>query len=100
LAPYSASKGAIDALIRSLAADWAPAGIRINGLAPGYFITDMTAALRRNERSRSALLERILLDRFGEASELVAAALYLASPSSSYVTGATLVVDGGWTAAR
>jgi NAD(P)-dependent dehydrogenase (short-subunit alcohol dehydrogenase family) len=97
LAAYSASKGAIDALVRSLAADWALSGIRVNVLAPGYFSTDMTEGVRRSERSRSALLDRILLNRFGEASELVPAVLFLASPDSSYVTGSTLVVDGGWT---
>lgn len=99
LGAYSASKGAVEALVRNLAVDWAEFGIRVNALAPGYFETDMTAGLRNSRRFASALLQRVPMGRFGDPAELVPAAVFLASPASSYVTGSVLAVDGGWTAA-
>lgn len=99
MAAYSASKGATDALTRTLALEWAKRGIRVNAVSPGYFETGMTEGLRSNDRWRSHLLERIPMGRFGVPTEVVSAVLYLASPASSYVTGSNLVVDGGWTAA-
>lgn len=99
MTPYSASKGAVDALTRSLALEWADQGVRINTLSPGYFETDMTEALREHEKWRSHLLERIPLGRFGAPEDLVAAALFLASDASGFMTGSNVVVDGGWTAA-
>jgi NAD(P)-dependent dehydrogenase (short-subunit alcohol dehydrogenase family) len=98
LAAYSASKGGIDALTRTLAVEWAPRGIRVNALAPGYLETEMTAGLREHERWGEALLARVPLGRFGTTAEIAAATLFLASDASSYVTGATLCADGGWTA--
>lgn len=99
LASYAASKGGLELLTRSLAIEWAAKGIRVNSLAPGYLNTDMTSGLREHRELRSRLLGRIPLGRFGEPDEIAAAALFLAGPASSYVTGATLLVDGGWTAA-
>ena len=99
MAAYSASKGAVDALSRTLALEWASRGIRVNTLSPGYFETDMTEALRGHQKWRGHLLSRIPMGRFGAPEELVSAALYLASDASGFVTGATMVVDGGWTAA-
>ena len=99
MAAYSASKGATDALTRTLALEWAKRGIRVNAVSPGYFETEMTEGLRSNDRWRSHLLERIPIGRFGVPTEVVSAVLYLASPASSYVTGSNLVVDGGWAAA-
>lgn len=99
MAAYSASKGAVDALTRTLALEWAPKGIRVNALSPGYFETDMTEALRDHDRWRGHLLSRTPLGRFGVPQELVSAALFLASDASGYMTGSNLVVDGGWTAA-
>jgi NAD(P)-dependent dehydrogenase (short-subunit alcohol dehydrogenase family) len=96
---YSASKGAVDALSRTLALEWAPSGIRVNTLAPGYFETDMTEGLRGHDKWRDHLLSRTPLGRFGAPEELVSAALFLASDASAYMTGSTMVVDGGWTAA-
>ena len=96
---YSASKGAVDALTRTLALEWAPSGIRVNTLSPGYFETDMTEALRGHDRWREHLLSRTPMGRFGAPAELVSAALFLASDASAYMTGSNLVVDGGWTAA-
>lgn len=99
MAPYSASKGAIDALTRTLALEWAERGVRVNTLAPGYFETDMTEALRDHAKWRQHLLDRIPLGRFGIPEELVSAALFLGSDASAFMTGSTMVVDGGWTAA-
>lgn len=98
LAAYSASKGGTEALTRTLALEWAEYGIRVNAVTPGYFKTEMTEGLRGHPRWREQLLARIPLSRFGEPHELVPAVLFLASPASTYVTGSTLVVDGGWTA--
>lgn len=99
MAAYSASKGAVDALSRTLALEWAVRGVRVNILAPGYFETDMTKGLRDHEKWRGRLLARTPLGRFGAPDELVSAALFLASDASAFMTGSTIVVDGGWTAA-
>lgn len=99
MAAYSASKGAVDALTRTLALEWAGRGIRVNTLSPGYFETDMTEALREHPKWGDHLLARIPMGRFGVPEELVSAALFLASSASGFMTGANMVVDGGWTAA-
>ncbi|MDN4160200.1 SDR family NAD(P)-dependent oxidoreductase [Nocardioides abyssi] len=99
MAPYAASKGAVDALTRTLALEWAERGVRVNTLSPGYFETDMTEGLRGHDKWRAHLLGKIPLGRFGVPEELVSAALFLASDASGFMTGANLVVDGGWTAA-
>lgn len=99
MAPYSASKGAVDALTRSLALEWVEHGVRVNALSPGYFETDMTEALREHAKWRAHLLERIPMRRFGVPEELVSAALFLGSDASGFMTGSNVVVDGGWTAA-
>jgi gluconate 5-dehydrogenase len=95
-AAYSASKGALIALTRDLAVKWGPFGIRVNALAPGFFPTHMTEKLlARNEQLVRA---RTPLGRIGKTGELAAAALYLCSPASDYVTGQVLAVDGGMSA--
>lgn len=98
LVAYAASKGGLEMVTRTLAVEWASRGIRVNSVAPGYLETEMTAALRESERWSGSLLSRIPLGRFGTPAEVAAAALFLASGVSSYVTGTTFFVDGGWTA--
>ncbi len=96
--PYCATKGGVEMMTRALAIEWARSGVRVNCIAPGYFETDLTAGMRGHEHLSRRLLAHIPLDRFGAVSEIVGAAVFLASPASSYVTGQSIVVDGGWTA--
>ncbi|MGB2850762.1 MAG: glucose 1-dehydrogenase [Solirubrobacterales bacterium] len=95
---YTATKGAIVSLTRELAVRWAGRGIRVNALAPGYFPTEMTESEIETDDGLRFIGERTPLGRPGRVDELQGALLYLASDASSYVTGHTLVVDGGWTA--
>lgn len=97
-AAYSASKGGVAALSRSLAIDWAKDGIRVNAVAPGVVITPMTAEFRENERFVAAVERRIALSRMLTAEEVAEAMIFLGSPRASGITGVTLPVDGGWTA--
>ena len=95
---YAAAKHAVVGLTRALANEWAAEGITVNAIAPGYVATENTAALRRDETRMLDLLARIPMGRFGEPDEIAGAAVFLASPAAAYVTGSTLVVDGGWLA--
>jgi 2-dehydro-3-deoxy-D-gluconate 5-dehydrogenase len=93
---YAAAKSGVTGLTKALANEWAALGLNVNALAPGYIATDNTKALREDpERSRS-ILERIPAGRWGQASDLGGAAVFLASAASDYVNGITLPVDGGW----
>jgi 2-dehydro-3-deoxy-D-gluconate 5-dehydrogenase len=93
---YTASKSAITGLTKALANEWTPKGVNVNAIAPGYIATDNTQALQDDpERSRS-ILERIPAGRWGAASDLGGAAVFLASSASDYVSGIVLPVDGGW----
>jgi NAD(P)-dependent dehydrogenase (short-subunit alcohol dehydrogenase family) len=97
-APYSAAKGAIEALTRTLAIEWAPDGIRVNAVCPGVVATRMvTDNIASGAASAESLRSGIPLARFGKPEEIAAAVAFLATPESSYVTGQTLVVDGGAT---
>lgn len=98
LAAYSATKGGIHALTRTLALEWAHRGVRVNSVSPGYFETDLTKGLREHPVHSKALLDRVPLGRFGTAAELVPLVQFLISPGSSYVTGADFTIDGGWSA--
>ncbi|MDE1154084.1 MAG: glucose 1-dehydrogenase [Micavibrio sp.] len=96
---YCAAKGGVELLTKQLAFDWAAKGIRVNAVAPGYFETDLTEGLRNHPGLSSQVTGRTPMGRFGHPDELIGACLFLASPASSYVTGHSLAVDGGWTAA-
>jgi len=97
-AAYVASKTALIGLTRELAVQWARAGVRVNAIAPAYFATEITESMFDNAKSRAWIESNTPLGRPGEIHELDGALLFLASDASSYVTGTTLVVDGGWTA--
>jgi len=93
---YAASKGAIASLVKALANEWASKGVNVNGIAPGYISTDNTDALRNDPVRSKSILDRIPAARWGETEDFKGAAVYLASPASSYVNGTILTVDGGW----
>lgn len=93
---YSAAKGAIAQLVKALSNEWASQGVQVNGIAPGYIVTDNTAALRANPERNSAILARIPAGRWGQPADLAGATVFLASAASNYVSGELLVVDGGW----
>jgi NAD(P)-dependent dehydrogenase (short-subunit alcohol dehydrogenase family) len=94
-AAYHASKGGIEALTRALAIELAPLGVRVNAIAPGTVLTDMNREVMADSTYRQRAIERIPLGRFGEASEVAAAILFLASPLAAWITGVVLPVDGG-----
>lgn len=93
---YAASKGAIGSLVKALANEWAPKGINVNGIAPGYIATDNTDALRKDPERSLSILSRIPAGRWGQTEDFKGAAVFLASDASSYVHGTILTVDGGW----
>jgi len=95
---YAASKSAIAGLTRALANEWAAQGINVNAIAPGYFDTNNTAALRADPVREPAILARIPAGRWGQPQDLGGAAVFLASRASDYVHGIVLPVDGGWLA--
>ncbi len=98
VASYTASKHAVAGLTKLMANELASKGITVNAIAPGYMDTDNTEALRNDPGRSRAILDRIPVGRWGEPSDLDTAVLFFASPSSSYVTGQVLAVDGGWLA--
>jgi 2-deoxy-D-gluconate 3-dehydrogenase len=93
---YAASKGGVAQLTKALANEWAPKGIQVNAIAPGYFATTNTEALQADETRNRQILERIPAARWGQPEDLAGAALFLSSAASNYVTGTILTVDGGW----
>ena len=96
-APYSSSKGGVVQLAKSLAVAWAKDNIQCNAILPGWFMTELTAAIPANQPDRYDLISRrIPTGRWGEPEELQGAVVFLASPASNYVTGAVLTVDGGY----
>jgi NAD(P)-dependent dehydrogenase (short-subunit alcohol dehydrogenase family) len=94
---YNTSKGAVINMTRELAAQWAKRGVRVNALAPAWFHTEMTEGMFDNERSIQFIERRTPMGRAGRPEELLGALLLLASDASSYMTGQTIAVDGGWT---
>ena len=97
MAAYTAAKAGVVGVTRDLAAEWGTRGIRVNALAPGYFPTEMTGGLE-HPKAIERIERRTLLGRVPRTDELDGALLFLASDASSYMTGQTLVIDGGWTA--
>ncbi len=95
---YAASKGGVMQLTKALANEWASKGIQVNAIAPGYFATDNTEALRADATRNKEILSRIPTGRWGDAEDLQGAVIFLASKASDYVTGHILTVDGGWMA--
>jgi gluconate 5-dehydrogenase len=98
IAAYTASKGAVKMLTKGMAIDWGQHGIQVNGLGPGYFKTELTEALVKDEAFSSWLIGRTPSRRWGDVEDLVGAAVFLASAASNFVNGHILYVDGGVTA--
>jgi NAD(P)-dependent dehydrogenase (short-subunit alcohol dehydrogenase family) len=95
---YAASKGGINAMTKGLAQEWANRGITVNAIAPSYFETDMTEASRENENANALITSKTPLARFGKVEELIGLVIYMAGDNSSYMTGAVIPLDGGWSA--
>ena len=95
IAPYTASKGGIRNLTKGMATDWGKYNIQVNGIAPGYFKTEMTKALYEDPKFDVWLCARVPANRWGDPSELIGAAVFLSSKASDYVNGHLLYVDGG-----
>jgi len=95
IAPYTASKGGLKLLTQGMATDWGKYNIQVNGIAPGYFKTDLTKPLYEDKTFDAWLCARVPANRWGDPEELVGAALFLASRASDYVNGHILFIDGG-----
>jgi 2-deoxy-D-gluconate 3-dehydrogenase len=95
---YAASKGGVAQLTKALANEWAPRGVNVNAIAPGYIATDNTQALRDDDARAQSILARIPAGRWGTPDDLAGAFVFLASSASNYVHGTVLAVDGGWLA--
>ena len=93
---YSASKSALLMLTKSLALEWGAKNFTVNSISPGPFLTEINLPVLNNKKEYKKMCEKIPLKRFGNIEEIVTPALFLASPKSSYVNGADIVVDGGW----
>lgn len=98
VASYTSSKSAVIGLTRLMANEWAKDSINVNAIAPGYMVTDNTAALRADKSRNAEILGRIPTGRWGSSDDIKGASVFLASDASNYVNGFTLAVDGGWLA--
>lgn len=98
LSAYSACKGGINQLTRTLAIEWARYNVLVNAVLPAFIETDMTTGLRENDVLREEIISKTPLGRFGKPEEIVGAVVFLASPAADFITGTCLNVDGGWTA--
>jgi len=96
--PYCASKGGVEMLTKALALDWAKRGVRVNTLAPGWVDTDLTHGLLEHDVHGKRLLDHTPMGRFATPGDMVGAAVFLVSDASTYMTGQSLLIDGGWTA--
>jgi gluconate 5-dehydrogenase len=97
IVPYTTSKGAMKMMTKAMAAELGPSGVRVNGLAPGYFRTGLNEALTKDPKFSDWLTSRTPLGRWGQTDELIGAAIFLASDAASFVTGQVIFVDGGIT---
>jgi NAD(P)-dependent dehydrogenase (short-subunit alcohol dehydrogenase family) len=97
-AAYAASKGGLESITREWAAQWSPHGVRVNALVPGFFESEMTSEVIHKRRVQEWILGNTILPRHGQPADFDGALLYLCSDASAYVTGQTMVIDGGWTA--
>src|SRR6478609_4901231 len=95
---YTASKSGLAGLTKALANEWAAKGINVNAIAPGYFVSNNTEALRADEARSRQIMERIPAGRWGQPEDLAGVAVFLASKASDYMHGAVVPVDGGWLA--
>ena len=96
---YGAAKAGIVQMTKTLAAAWAADGIRVNAVAPGHVVTNMTKVMAESEEMSRPALERTPMGRWGEAGEISSSVLFLASSGASFITGQTLAVDGGYSIA-
>ncbi|WP_332694585.1 SDR family NAD(P)-dependent oxidoreductase [Bosea sp. (in: a-proteobacteria)] len=99
ISAYAAAKGAVNSLVRALAAELGPHGITANAIAPGFIATEFTSALQADEAFTASMLTRVPSGRWGQPSDLAPAVVYLASSAGAFVNGSTLTVDGGFLAA-
>lgn len=97
--PYSASKAGVISLTQTLAAEWGKYNINVNAICAGVFATDMTDEYLKDEEFKDMIKTKVPLGRYAESEEIVGTAIYLASKASDYMTGHSIVIDGGWTAA-
>ncbi len=97
LSPYGAAKAGLISLTKTLAVEWAPLGIRVNALCPGWTATELNRNLWEDETTGKATIATVPMQRWGRAAEMAGPAVFLASDASSYMTGQALVVDGGQT---
>lgn len=95
--PYASSKGAILQMTRALALEWAPYGITVNCMMPGPFATEMNLGIKNDPAQFAAFVAKVPLGRWGELEEIQGLAVFLASDASSFITGAAIAIDGGWT---
>lgn len=98
IANYCAAKGGLEAFTRSIATEWGKYNVRANAIAPGYFLTDLTRPLAEDPAFDAWVRQNVPLGRWGDPSELVGTAIFLASKASSYISGRVIAVDGGWRA--
>lgn len=96
--PYTSSKSGLLGMTRALSAEWAPKGIRVNAIAPGYFRTAMTDVFFQNEQWAAGMKAKIPLGRFGHVQDLLGAVVFLCSPAAEYITGQMITIDGGYLA--